>query len=102
MTDTRRKKWCEPALPADTHMLFLFVISSTLELTVWSLNVILFSKYILMAYFTHSSVLGDIEDMKIRKVQSCLHKLSDTVDKLLAWAPIRTGFESSLNHSVVL
>lgn len=48
----------------------------------------------LMAYFTHSSVLGDMEDMKIRKVQSCLHKLSDTVDKLLAWAPIRTGFES--------
>lgn len=94
MADPRRRKWYELALAADTRMLFLFVISSTLELIIWSLNVILFSKYMLMAYFTHSSVLGDMEDMKIRKVQSCLHKLSDIVDKLLEWAPIRTGFES--------
>lgn len=53
-----------------------------------------FVKNILIAYFTHSSILGDMEDMKINQIQSCLHKLSVTVDKLLGWAPIRNGFES--------
>lgn len=34
VTDTRKKKWCELVLPTDIHVLFLFVISSTLEFIV--------------------------------------------------------------------